>query len=492
MFLQVRVPRYDRDALRFLWVKDNTNSVDVYRMTSHLFGGCFCSASSTFAPRRVTDQFDLDPSVRDTILNSFLIYVDDLLKSCVSSQDANSLITGTRNALALGGFNLRSFAVNDQSMISSIPPEERLSNEKVLLQESLNRALGIYWMISDDVFLYSGKYEYSDSIVTRRKMLSRVSSLLDPLGLVAPLPMVGRYLFQAATRLTPSWDDPLPDEITSEWHRWLADMKILDELKFDRVLVPISHHDGYISLHVFSDASEKSYGACAYIRSRNSSGHTYVNLVSAKARIAPLKTVSIPRLELSATVEAVKLSKTILKEIEIPNDRVYFWTDSAIVLGYLHNSNRRFKTFVANRVSCILNSSEVNSWNHVRSEENPADILSRGCSVRNLPHSWIKGPEFLSRDLSCFDRSSNEKSYPILEEHEIKLSVCNTVLTPSDSVETCNKLLEGYSNFYRLKKAIAWFNRFFLYLRGKIIDTGMITTSELQAAEVQLIRFLQI
>ena len=73
MFLQVRVPRYDRDALRFLWVKDNTNSVDVYRMTSHLFGGCFCSASSTFAPRRVTDQFDLDPSVRDTILNSFFM-----------------------------------------------------------------------------------------------------------------------------------------------------------------------------------------------------------------------------------------------------------------------------------------------------------------------------------------------------------------------------------------------------------------------------------
>ena len=123
-------------------------------MTSHLFGGCFCSASSTFALRRVTDQFDLDPRVRDTILNSF--YVDDLLKSCVSSQDANSLITGTRNALALGGFNLRSFAVNDLSMISSIPPEERLSNEKVLLQESLNRALGIYWMISDDVFCIRG------------------------------------------------------------------------------------------------------------------------------------------------------------------------------------------------------------------------------------------------------------------------------------------------------------------------------------------------
>ena len=74
----------------------------------------------------------------------------------MSSQDANSLITGTRNALALGGFNLRSFAVNDLSMISSIPPEERLSNEKVLLQESLNRALGIYWMISDDVFFIRG------------------------------------------------------------------------------------------------------------------------------------------------------------------------------------------------------------------------------------------------------------------------------------------------------------------------------------------------
>ena len=83
MFLQVRVPRCDQDALRFLWVNDNTNSINEYRMTSHLFGGCFCSASSTFA-LRVTEQFDLDPSVRDAILNSF--YVDDLLnkEECTS------------------------------------------------------------------------------------------------------------------------------------------------------------------------------------------------------------------------------------------------------------------------------------------------------------------------------------------------------------------------------------------------------------------------
>ena len=122
----------------------------------------------------------------------------------MTSQDANSVITGTRNALALGVFNLRSFVINDQSIISSIPPDERLSNEKVLLQESLKRALGIYWMVSDDVFLYSGKYEDSDPVVTRRKMLLRVCSLFDPLGLVAPLTVVGRYLFQAATRLTSS------------------------------------------------------------------------------------------------------------------------------------------------------------------------------------------------------------------------------------------------------------------------------------------------
>ena len=490
MFLQVRVPKYDRDSLRFLWLNENTGRIDTYRMTSHLFGGCFCSSSSTFALRRVTNQFDLDPEVRDTILNSF--YVDDLLKSCVTSQNANDLIVGTRNALALGGFNLRSFVVNDSSMIPSIPAEDRTTNEKVLLQESLNRALGIHWLVSEDVFLYSGKRDDSDTVVTRRKMLSRVSSLFDPLGLVSPLTIKGRYLFQAATRLTSSWDEQLPDEISSEWNSWLADMKFLDELKFDRVLVPSSFHDSYISLHVFCDASEKSYGACAYIRCRNSEGKIYVNLISAKARVAPLKAISIPRLELSAAVEAVKLCDTIRRALEIRIDRAYFWTDSTIVLGYLQNTGRRFKTFVANRVACILNSSELNSWNHVKSEENPADILSRGSLVHNIPHAWIKGPKFLSGDLSCFDKCSEEISYPILDEHEIKLSVCNAVLTPSESIDTCNKLLHAYSSFYRLKKAVAWFNRFFLFLRGKKFETNVLDALELQAAENRLVKFAQI
>ena len=204
MFLQIRIPLHERNALRFLWKRENSNEIETFRMTSHLFGGCFCSASSTYALRKITELFHMSDATRTIILKSF--YVDDLLHSCPTLMEARSLISESREVLRLGGFNLRSFVVNDSDLTDVTPVDEVQNIEKSLLTDEYNRALGITWKARSDRFSYVWKHSELQEVVTRRSLLSKVSSLFDPIGLVSPLILRGKYLFQSATRLKLSWD----------------------------------------------------------------------------------------------------------------------------------------------------------------------------------------------------------------------------------------------------------------------------------------------
>ena len=119
----------------------------------------------------------------------------------------------------------------------------------------------------------------------------------------------------------------------------------------------------------------------------------------AKSKLAPISTTTIPRLELCAAVAAVKLGVLVKKELKIEVES-YYWTDSMIVLQYIRNKKKRFKTFVANRVEKIISNSSVSQWKHVPGKYNPADISSRGMKAGELIESdlWLNGPEFLKED----------------------------------------------------------------------------------------------
>ena len=116
-----------------------------------------------------------------------------------------------------------------------------------------------------------------------------------------------------------------------------------------------------------------------------------------KARLAPLKVVTIPRLELAAAVVAMKLKVQIAEELKFKINDVIFWTDSTTVLQYIRNKNRRFKTFVANRLTTIHEFSTPAQWRYVNTELNPADMASRGLQPADELglHKWIRGPDFL-------------------------------------------------------------------------------------------------
>ena len=122
----------------------------------------------------------------------------------------------------------------------------------------------------------------------------------------------------------------------------------------------------------------------------------HVVLIAGKARLAPMKQITIPRLELAAVVLSIQLDVLLHRELDIPVMESTFWTESEIVRAYIMNDERRFPVFEANRVSLIRQSSEANQWKHVNGTDNPADVASRGCAVNDLTQSWFRGPQFLS------------------------------------------------------------------------------------------------
>ena len=148
------------------------------------------------------------------------------------------------------------------------------------------------------------------------------------------------------------------------------------------------------SLHGFSDASAMAYGAAVYIRTLHEDGNVRVALVMAKARVTPLKPLTIPRAELVAASLLTKLLTYVARILDVPHHSLFAWTDSAIVLHWLNKAPHNLKVFVSNRVSQIQQHLPVHHWRHVATKENPADLLSRGCSARELHNNdqWWKGP----------------------------------------------------------------------------------------------------
>ena len=176
-------------------------------------------------------------------------------------------------------------------------------------------------------------------VVTRRFILSRVSVMYDPLGLILPVVLKGRSIFQSATRRQLSWDDPVPDDLSNEWNSWQRSLCDLEHLSFPRCIIPAEYENGMFELHHFCDASTTGYGASSYLRVVSPTGGISVSLVASKARLAPIKVVIIPRLELAAAVIAVRLDNLIKSVLEIECVVSTFWSDNQIVLAYLQSES---------------------------------------------------------------------------------------------------------------------------------------------------------
>ena len=465
MFYQVRVRPSDRDALRFLWWPEGNldNPPKAYQMNVHLFGGASSPSCANFALKKTaednTSHFD-DEAIQ-TVQRNF--YVDDCLKSVRKDDEAIKLAKDLRELLALGGFKLTKWLSNSRKVIESLPESERAAQVKDLDFDKtpIERALGVQWNVSSDRFGFA--IVIKDRPATRRGILSIVSSVYDPLGFVAPCTLAAKLILQDLCRLKLDWDDKIPEEYLQRWQAWVSDLPQLENLAVERCFKPASMKESKSAqLHHFSDASQQGYGAVSYIRIEDVLGNVKCLFLMGKSRLAPIKPVTIPRLELSAAVVSTKLDRMLRNELSLPIDQSFFWTDSTCVLRYIANTDKRFQTFVANRIATIHDASTSTQWHYVDTTSNSADDASRGVQANSLQR-WIEGPDFLAQPSEAWPKKPEELATNVPDsDPEVKRSS----LAYATNVSNCSNeqfiahFFERFSSWSRLKRVFAWILRY--------------------------------
>ena len=459
MFYQFRVNVEHRNFLRFLWWREGQiDSTPVeYRMKVHLFGAVSSPGCSNFGLQQAASDGEerFGKQAAAFVKNDF--YVDDGLTSVETASEAIQLIANTKGLCEDKGIKLHQFASNDQEVLKSIPNDERAECVKEIdfadTSTAIERVLGVQWSLEDDCFRF--RITLKDRPATRRGILSAVSAVYDPLGFLSPLVLTGKRILQDICIDKTDWDDPLSDEIVARWQKWCSDLHVLESLKIPRCFKP----DGFgkvkvAELHHFSDASTVGYGSCSYLRLVNEEDVVWCSLVMGKARVTPLRPVSIPRLELTASVLSVKIADLLKSELKIPEVSEFFWSDSKVVLGYIANDARRFHIFVANRVQSIRDTTDAGQWNYVRTNDNPADCASRGLTASSLLDNslWFSGPQFLwTSDWYSYVKENPIQKTVSTDDPEVK----RCLGTARVQVFDIDSRLASFSNWFKARRAIA-------------------------------------
>ncbi len=406
MFHQVRVSPDDADSLRFLW-SDDIHSDDPpfsMQMLVHIFGAkdsLTCSIHALHQTAR-DNISKFSPATIETVLKSF--YVDDLLKSTLTEEEAIVLAKELIAILRCGGFRLTKWMSNSEVVLQSIPQSEIATNMLVDLDsETIERALGALWSVLDDTLTF--RFDPKDIVDSKRGILKVTSSIFDPLGLLAAFILVAKILLQELWRHDIGWDDEISGEYLDAWREWLVSAEKISDVRVDRCYMSLKEPVSEIQLHIFCDASESAYGTVAYLRYSFKAGGHKCALIMSKSKLAPIKTVTLPRLELCSALVGARLSKMILYELDVPIERTFYWADSTLALQYIYSTSNRYKVYVANRVTEIHELSSKEQWNHVPGEINPADMLTRGVKdpsdlmrPNKFGTSFFDATEFLKKD----------------------------------------------------------------------------------------------
>ena len=332
------------------------------------------------------NEADVGTAVAETMHRNF--YVDDCLKSVSTKAEAKDLISCLRQACGKGGFCLTKFICNECDVLETVPEDERSKDVKTLDLNydnlPIERALGVHWCVESDTFGF--RMLVKDKPLTRRGILSIVSSIYDPLGFATPFTLITKKLLQDLCREERlGWDDQLPDCYLRRWEKWRNELPSLERLSFPRCVKPRDFGEVKSrQLHIFSDASSIGYGSVVYQRLCDNQGHIHCSFLIGKARLAPIKPVTIPRLELTAATVSIRLSEMMKKEFNDKPNTIQYHTDSTTVLRYIKNDQKLFQVFVANRVQLIRNHSSPDQWRYVDTKENPADDASRGLDAKTL------------------------------------------------------------------------------------------------------------
>ncbi|XP_039866234.1 uncharacterized protein LOC120720577 [Simochromis diagramma] len=421
MFHCFQVREDHRNFLQFLWYRNNDPREPVveYRMKVHVFGNSPSPAVAIFSLRMAAHLFDTQhySEAKQFVQRHF--YVDDGLKSLPTESEAIKLLKDTQELLAASNLRLHKIASNSPNVMKAFSTVELASGLKDIDFNTefppMQRSLGVCWDIEGDTFTF--RVSQTEKPYTKRGVLSTINSLFDPLGFAVPVSIKGRALLRELTKETCGWDETLPEGMFKEWSEWKNALKQLEQIRIPRPYCSFSFLGAkHREICVFCDASTQAIAAVAYLKLTNKNGETEFAFIFGKAKLAPKPDLTIPRLELCASVLAVEVGELIRDEMDIQISNMRFFSDSKVVLGYIYNEARRFHVFVNNRVQRIRRATVPTQWGYVPSVHNPADHGSRSLPAEKLLSStWLKGPEFPLKPLQ-----SNSSDFEQARETVIK------------------------------------------------------------------------
>ncbi|XP_070068094.1 uncharacterized protein [Drosophila takahashii] len=495
MFHQVLIRPEDRLFQRFLWRDGNDNrDPDVYEMNVMTFGAA-CSPSAAHYVKTVNaKQFEhSDPRAVKAIIDCH--YVDDYVDSFATESEAISVSTRVKEIHAKAGFELCQFLSSSPVVETALGPPGHV--RCVGWGESEQKILGMYWQAATDCFKFNVKYHRTPSSVvngervpTKREFLSLVMSTFDPLGFLCCLMITAKLLLREIWRQKVQWDEPLPDEINKAIVNWRKEMDAVGQFRCPR------HYFGRglvrgIELHVFVDASQSAFAAVAYWRVSYEDDDVLVSFVCAKTKCAPMRTMSIPRLELQAAVLGTRLMDAVRLEHSVAINDIVLWSDSKTVLRWIGSTHRRYKQFVGNRVAEILESTKVTQWRWVPTADNAADDATRSqCHVDLSQQSrWLSGPAFLRQPAGSWPQPEPgvERDLDINDVEEVSSEFA--LVAANDFCIS----FQRFSSYTRLLRTTAWVLRFTRRCRrqrSELEEYGL-TAAECDAAENLLVRQAQ-
>ncbi|XP_055623418.1 uncharacterized protein LOC129766841 [Toxorhynchites rutilus septentrionalis] len=402
--------------------------------------------------------------------------------------------------LLSAGLPLRKWASNNPAVLSDLDPEHLANSPYHELQEPQSvSTLGLVWEPTSDSMRFNVQLPLPAQILTKRKIMSYIARIFDLLGLVGPIITVAKLFMQKLWSLKTDsgdpyeWDRPLPQRLENDWRQLHSTLDSICNITVPRFVS--QSRATSVQLHFFCDASEKTYGACCYVRSETTTGIS-IQLLTAKSKVAPLSCVqTVARLELCAAVLSSNLYKKVVSSVSLSTD-AYFWTDTLTVLQWLKSSPSRWKIFVANRVSTIQTNTEVSRWRHVPGISNPADIISRDCSPTNLINCslWWNGPSWLSLPSTHWPQTE----FPAIETSNVPEEQTRVALSAITAVETqfSDALFNRFSSYTKLRRVVAYWMRYFSVLKTATLkkqreEFTFLTSIDLRDAELSLCRMAQ-
>ncbi|XP_062703041.1 uncharacterized protein LOC134285727 [Aedes albopictus] len=492
MFHQFRIRQEDAQSQRFLYREHPSQPVRTFVMDVGTFGAtCSPCQAQYIKNRNAAENEEEFPEAAEAIKEKH--YVDDYLDSFDTEEEAIKVALEVMEVHARGGFCIRNWHSNSDALLKRVgePCADQPKAISIDSESGAERVLGLLWLPKEDIIAFSSNQQLPDIAPTKRNILRCVMSLFDSQGILSHITIQGRMIIQDTWRNQTQWDEEVAEAIRLRWFRWIKLFEEVGQIRLHRSYFPgfTSAEVGSVELHVFTDASEEAFACTAYFRA-TIMGRVHVALVMAKAKVAPLKSLSVPRLELMGALLGARLAKAVKEYHTLLIVRRVMWTDSKTTLAWIQSQHRRYRQFVAFRVGEILDKTEATEWRYVPTQHNPADDATKwgkGPSP-DVTSRWFRGPDFLYSPESEWPEQKSTQS--LETDEELRPCMVHREKPIEDVYQIGN-----FSKWERLLRAAAYVRRYIAncYHKSKRQElvTGFLNQEELQNAENSLWRSVQ-